>query len=293
MRRWFKICLCLASVAAIGSGEASAHEFSAKIEGVERATNGIHIHFAVTGDPDFIDIEGSPTLTGIYREEQNVEMDIVGPVLKAFVPASTKHRFFRVRLMSEGTNWLLVPIEGGNSFGESWVPSHLTPLQQIYAAAEFADAPTEIIDIQGLALRLDAPMAVLDVTVKRLTISMGIYRGAMSELTSRQFAPVNLVATVLDREEVRLTRTPGNPPPGAFDVSLSFDTVYRYDRRLGQLAFTLEQIITSTGGFSLDTIPRTEDRGRLYVSDFPNAPRGVNSTIVTKFLYTAHAPLVP
>lgn len=290
MRRWSQIICCLAIAAVTRADGGSAHEFSASIETVERATNGIYINFTVKGEPDFIDIEGSPTLTGIYREEQDVAMvsTSLGRMRALIpIPVSKEDRFFRIRLMSAGiTNTLMLPIDAQEGFGQSFIPTHITPLQQVYAASEFYNAPTDIIDIKGIALRLNAPDAILDTVVKRLTIHLGVYRGAMEALPPRGFVVPEFVSTVLDAENVRLVRTPGNPRPDAFDIRIEFQKPYRYNWQDGQLVIHIEKISTASGGFNLDAVYPAEGRGLVYLSDFPNAPSAGNSMLVTTFLYT-------
>lgn len=269
-------------------GEVGAHEFSAKIESVERATNGIHINFTVTGDPDFIDIEGSPTLTGIYREEQDVEMDESSPGhMRALIPVSTEDRFFRVRLMPANiTNTLTLPVEAQNVFGDAWIPGFdRTPFQQIYAGSEFSDAPADVVEIHGLAWRLDEAASSLNTTVSRLVIKMGILTGDISKLPSRGFQLWDQGSTVFDEENVNLRATAGLPA-GTFDIQIQFDQTYRYDRRAGNLVLFVEDTLESDGR-NIDSTRVSVERGRLYRDDFPNSPYGTSSMIVTKFFFSS------
>jgi hypothetical protein len=116
---------------------------------------------------------------------------------------------------------------------------------------------------------------------------MGVFRGAMTNLTSRHFATLDLRTTVFQRQNVRLTRTVGDPPPDAFDLRIVFDTPYRYDRNSGQLALQFGGMQFLRGvGITLDGEGISRERGWIYYSDFPNPPLGVNGMIVTKFSYT-------
>jgi hypothetical protein len=286
MKRIFQLCslvMCIGVLAAVAD-----EPMSARIDSIQKTSNGVYITFTVSGAPDFINVEGSSTLTGIYREEQNVEILPAGAeILNALVPVSTDDRFFRIRLMSRAlTNTLILPIQARQSFGNDGLPNHLTPIQQIYAAPEFSDAPADVIDIHGVRLRLDAPMAILNVSVKRLTIRMGLYRGMMSELPPQGFIIPDSSIAVFDRENVQLTRVSGEPPAKAFDVEVPFNGPYRYNRGLGHLVMQVEQISTDAGGFTLDAVYPVQGEGLIYVSDSPSAHRAVNAMLVSKFLYT-------
>jgi hypothetical protein len=70
MNRTFQLYCVLFSLGLFALAHAADETMSARIDAIQKASNGVYISFTVTGVPDFVDVEGSPTLAGVYREEQ-------------------------------------------------------------------------------------------------------------------------------------------------------------------------------------------------------------------------------
>jgi hypothetical protein len=131
------------------------------------------------------------------------------------------------------TNTVIVPPELAEAFG----PQHggvLLPtdqFQQIYPQAHFASAPTDVLEITGLAFRLDeSETNVSTVTISNASLTMGTTADPGLDFFANLPTPVRVYSDGPLAFNVQKNRTPSN-----FDVASVFQQSFIYNRRRGAL----------------------------------------------------------
>jgi hypothetical protein len=185
------------------------------------------------------------------------------------------------------TNTLIVPQEAENGFGSlSFAPFAYSPFQQVYSATEFEHAQAPLIEITGIAFRLNETGPSLDVIVPRVELYLNIFRGPMSAL-DRTSMGANLgldPIMVFGQPNVRL-RAEAGQGAGAFDVYIPFERSFLYDRRAGQLVL-FGRFDSGTGTHQdFDLIDASFDRGLLIFPQPLTEPLSRPSILATQFSY--------
>jgi len=157
--------------------------------------------------------------------------------------------------------------------------------EQVYAAAEFAHVPADIITITEVAFRVYRESHVpLDVVIERLLLRLEIFKGTMAELVAKQTGLKN-PTIVFDRSNVRLVGRMGDS--AAFDIRFSLKSPFTYDRRMGHLVLN----IISNGSFgsktSMDALGGDWSFSRgAYINVEPGGRRSITPKIMAaKFSY--------
>jgi len=175
------------------------------------------------------------------------------------------------------TNVFYIPKEAETSFGSTYADPFFqtTNDEQVYAAAEFAHVPADIITITEVALRVSHRSEDrLDVVIERLLLRLEIFKGTMAELVAKKTG-LNNPTIVFDRSNVRLVGRFGDP--AAFDIRFPLKSPFTYDRRTGHLVLNIistGEVGSKTdmdafgggGSFSRGAYIDVEDGGRRAIS---------------------------
>jgi hypothetical protein len=140
------------------------------------------------------------------------------------------------------TNTLIVPREAATGSGGSFANA-LTGLdaQQVYSAAEFSEAPADILLLTGVSFCINDNGGSLNAVIPRLVLQMNTFRGSMTEARRDWVGNFSGAITVFDRQDVSLRSDAAAPgTPGRFDVNFLFDRPFLYNRTEGQLVLNID-----------------------------------------------------
>ncbi len=182
---------------------------------------------------------------------------------------------------------LVVPPGASEKFGDTYADPFFfaapPAVVQVYGSSEFASASSDVITITAMSFRLDpADAGSLNVLVPRLVVFMASYSGPLSAIT--RFGLADLQYRVVMDKSVQFKAAPTTP--NNFAITLSLDTPYIYDRRLGHLVVDFRPSGSPTG-YSFQAIDaQTSQDSVLVRNESPGHTVLEEKAIVTKFSYT-------
>jgi hypothetical protein len=145
------------------------------------------------------------------------------------------------------TSVIVLPKEIETTYGNAWT-YQFADGEHIYAASEFDLAPSDVIIITGLAFRVDEAYTNSRAAIWRIGLEMNVFPGSMKEIIERKTGVTNPIVDVFTGA---VTQLPRNGPSLDYDLVMSFDRPFVYDRRIGPL-------VVQTRTYSVDNHPFTD-----------------------------------
>lgn len=162
-----------------------------------------------------------------------------------------------VRCAVSATNSIVVPPDTADRFGNGsgGIVRAPTSGQVVYAKENFADAPTEVLRISGIAFRLDDRSGGFDVSIPEVRIWASTFEKPMSQLSKRQNenwgSDRKLVVSIRNARFTvcpdPFSLCPDRSDPSMFRAQLAFQNSFTYDRTRGALVLDLSTVGPYTG----------------------------------------------
>jgi hypothetical protein len=155
---------------------------------------------------------------------------------------------------------LVVPQELGNAFGQPGGTPFDQPLsEQVYSSEEFRGLSSDVVGITGISFRSArlASGGSLDIVIPHLTLRMGVFHGAMTELPSRGLVSI-VTPPVFQADNLHIQQSPSLD----FNINFNFQNPFVYDRREGQLVLQISSD-ASAGQGAIDIQRVSAERGRF------------------------------